>query len=132
MVKIILLILLAHIIDDFVLQPVCLSQLKCKSWWIEECNKNNVKFEKYQTDYVVGLIMHAASWSIMILLPIMLLMNVDDWLLLKLFLINMAIHAIVDDFKANRYKINLWTNQFIHIWQIIITFYLVTFNPTLI
>ena len=91
MVKIILLMGLLHIIDDFVLQPVCLSQLKCKSWWVEECKKNNVDYKKYEGDYISALLMHAFSWSIMILLPIMFMMDVDDWLLIKFFIINTAI-----------------------------------------
>ena len=55
--------------------------------------------------------MHSISWAVMILMPIMFLMNVNDWLLLKLFLINTGVHAVVDDLKANRYKLNLWTDQ---------------------
>lgn len=76
--------------------------------------------------------MHSISWAVMILMPIMFLMNVNDWLLLKLFLINTGVYAVVDDLKANRYKLNLWADQFIHIWQMLITFYIVVFNPTLI
>jgi hypothetical protein len=132
MAKIILLMGLFHIIDDFVLQPVCLSQLKCKSWWIEECKKNNVDFKQYEGDYISALLMHAFSWSIMILVPVMFMMDVNDWLLIKFFIINAGIHAYVDDLKANRFKINLWTDQLIHIIQILITFYIIVFNPTLL
>ena len=132
MVEVILLMVLGHILADFYIQPICLSQMKCKSWWTKECEKNNVPFKEYQTDYIVALIMHSICWSVLVLIPIMFLMNADEWLLLKLFLINTGIHAFVDDLKANRYKINLWTDQFIHLWQILITFYIVVFNPTLI
>lgn len=123
---------LCHLIDDFVFQPLCLSQLKCKSWWVEECKKNKVDFENYKSDYISALIMHAMSWAIMILLPVMFMMDVNDWLLIKLFLINTAIHAYVDDLKANRFKINLWTDQIIHLLQILVTFYIVVFNQTLL
>lgn len=132
MMKIVFGMLMGHILSDFWLQPICLSQMKCKSWWIKECEKNNVSFKEYQSDYIVALIMHSISWAIMILSPFVFFMDVDELLLLKLFLINTGVHAFVDDLKANRYKINLWTDQFIHIWQMLITFYIVVFNPTLI
>lgn len=132
MMKIVFGILMGHILSDFCLQPICLSQMKCKSWWIKECEKNNVNFKEYQSDYIVALIMHSISWAIMILFPFVFFMDVDELLLLKLFLINTGVHAFVDDLKANRYKINLWTDQFIHLWQMLITFYIIVFNPTLI
>ena len=131
MVKTILLMGWMHLICDFVLQPICLSQLKCKSWWVEECKKNNVDFKNYQGDYISALLMHGFTWSIMILIPPMFLMDVPDWLLIKFFIINAGIHAYVDDLKANRFKINLWTDQLIHIIQILITFYIIVFNPSL-
>jgi hypothetical protein len=37
------------------------------------------------------------------------------------FVANIIIHAIVDDAKANRFKINLWEDQLIHMFQIAIT-----------
>lgn len=131
-VEIALLMCLGHVLADFYIQPICLSQMKCKSWWVKECEKNNVPFKDYQTDYIVALIMHSICWAVMVLLPIMFMMQVNNWLLLKLFLGNAAIHAVVDDLKANRFKINLWTDQFIHLWQMLITLYIVVFNPTLI
>ena len=36
--------------------------------------------------------------------------------------INTAIHFVVDDLKANRFKINLITDQSIHFIQIVLTF----------
>ena len=127
MVKAILLMGLAHILCDFWLQPICLSQLKCKSWWVEECKKNGVDYEKYKGDYISGLLMHAFSWSIMVLVPPMFLMDVKDWTLIELFIGNTIIHAYVDDLKANRFKINLWTDQIIHIIQILVSFYIIAF-----
>ena len=62
-----LIMILLHIIDDFVLQPICLSKLKQKSFW-ETYVKDD---EKYKFDYKVALVIHALSWSIMIHLPLM-------------------------------------------------------------
>ena len=47
-IKIILLMILLHIIDDFVLQPISLSKLKQKSFW-ELYLKDS---ELYKNDYL--------------------------------------------------------------------------------
>lgn len=120
---------LCHILDDFVVQPVCLSQMKTKSWWVKECEKVGADFKKYKDDYLVAITMYATSWSIMILVPLMLMCDVPDTLLITLFAINMIVHAVVDNLKANMGKINLFTDQIIHMWQIIITFYVAVYRP---
>lgn len=106
-----------HIIDDYVLQAPCLSDLKQKSFW-----EKNAPQAMYKNDYIVALIMHAFSWSFMIMLPIAAVkgFNVDINFFLML-IINTAFHAGVDDLKANKYRINLWTDQLAHIAQIIVT-----------
>lgn len=121
-VKVLLLMFLFDIIDDFVLQPVCLSKLKQKRYWIEECEKNNLDISKYDTDYITALLMHGLSWSIMIHIPLMFLGGInDDLFLLLSVLLNAVIHAIIDDLKANKLKINLDVDQCLHGLQIIIT-----------
>lgn len=107
-----------HIIDDFVLQAPCLSNLKQKSWW-----EKNALDNLYRNDYKVALIMHSLSWSFMILLPIVIYrdFNVNGCFILIL-LANAAIHGIIDDLKANLHKINLVTDQSIHLLQIIAAF----------
>ena len=106
-----------HILDDYRLQGI-LSSMKQKEWW----KKNEQYKELYKYDYIVALIMHSFSWTFMIMLPIAFSI---EWNLTSLFLIaffvNVAVHAIVDDLKANRGKINLWIDQTIHIIQIFIT-----------
>lgn len=61
-IKILLLMLLCHIIDDFVLQPICLSKLKQKDWWEKHIYENVM----YKDDYKMALFIHSMSWSIMI------------------------------------------------------------------
>lgn len=119
MVYIFILMLLCHIIDDFVLQPICLSNLKQKNWWGENCNG-----KQYRNDYKMALFIHSLSWSIMIHLPLMynmFYMFPEIFILLSI-IINTVIHYIVDDLKANKYKINLVIDQSIHFIQIILTF----------
>ena len=49
----------------------------------------------------------------------------EFWITLSmLWIINLIIHMFVDDLKVNRNKINLITDQLIHIIQIIFTFIL--------
>lgn len=117
MIYIFILMILCHIIDDFVLQPVCLSNLKQKHWWEEHCYG-----KQYKNDYKMALFIHSLSWSIMIHLPIIFIIMPVGWLLILSILINTIIHYIIDDLKANKYKINLITDQSIHFIQIILTF----------
>lgn len=121
-VKVLLLMFLFDIIDDFVLQPICLSKLKQKRYWIEECKKYNLNISKYDTDYITALLIHGLSWSIMIHVPLMFLGGIrDDFFLLLSVLLNTVIHAIIDNLKANKLKINLDVDQCLHGLQIVIT-----------
>lgn len=108
--------LFMHVTDDYVLQGI-LSQLKQKKYW-----KEHAPEEMYKYDYMMALIMHAISWSFMIMLPIAYAYNfVIDETFLVVFSLNASIHAIVDDEKANKFHINLITDQLIHIAQIALT-----------
>jgi hypothetical protein len=113
---ILLLMLFLHIIDDYKLQGI-LANMKQKKWWLEHKDYK----ELYKNDYLIALAEHSFSWTFMIMLPIAIYLNfnIDRWL--HVYIINMLIHACVDDLKANRFKINLITDQLIHIMQIIIT-----------
>lgn len=109
-----------HIIDDYVLQAPCLCDLKQKSFW-----EKNAPQKLYKHDYLCALLMHGLSWSFMIMLPIAVAINFNvDINFFFMFIINAVFHAAVDDLKANKYRINLWTDQLTHIGQIIVTFIL--------
>ena len=59
----------------------------------------------------------------MIMLPIALYYKLDVGTSFIVQIIgNAIIHGFVDDMKANKKKINLYQDQFMHIIQIIITF----------
>jgi hypothetical protein len=107
-----------HILDDFKLQEGLLVNLKQKSFW-----EKNAPDEKYKNDYVVALLLHSFSWTFMIMLPIAVFLGFYlSMTFIFLFVINITIHAIVDDLKANKLKINLITDQSIHMIQIVTTF----------
>ena len=123
-IAILILMFFAHIVDDYYLQG-WLASAKQKKWW-----EMNAPDKLYKFDYIMALFCHTLSWSIMIFLPILiysLINNIDlNWFYLAIP-INLIIHAIVDDLKANKFKINLIMDQSIHFIQIIITWIIFLF-----
>lgn len=105
-----------HIVDDYYLQG-WLASAKQKEWW-----EKNAPQKLYKNDYMWALIMHAFSWTFMIMLPLAVDYHfyVDNAFVIA-FAANWVIHAVVDDLKANIKVINLWVDQMIHLAQIIIT-----------
>ena len=120
MIKILILMIFCHIIDDFVLQDK-FTYLKQKSWWIKACKDDGLPFDKYKNDYIMALFEHSLEWSIAIILPIIFLCNVPGWILLLSVIINTIIHYIVDNAKANQLRLNLIQDQLAHLIQIIVT-----------
>lgn len=104
-----------HIVDDYYLQGI-LAQMKQKKFWKEQAPD-----ELYKYDYIWALIMHAFSWTFMIMLPL-IFVNPISPAFYVIFVVNLAVHAYVDNLKANKHKINLWQDQLIHLTQIILTF----------
>ena len=115
-VFIILCMIFCHIIADYNLQG-WLASAKQKSYW-----EKNAPDEMYKHDYICALIMHSFSWTFMIMLPLMYAVGFKvNSFFLFLFISNVLMHAITDNFKANTKVINLWQDQSIHMYQIIIT-----------
>ena len=115
----VLLMIFLHIVDDYYLQGWLASAKQKKNW------QNNVPEKMYKYDYIWALIMHSFSWSFMIMLPIAYNANFEIGIgYIVAFIVNLAIHAFVDDLKANKRKINLWVDQLIHMAQIWFTFLL--------
>lgn len=122
-VFILLSMIFLHIVDDFKLQQGILSNMKQKNWWIHQKEYKNI----YRYDYIPALILHAFSWSFMIMLPIAIALRFDIGLWAIAYIVNTVIHALVDTLKANALKINLVTDQMIHMVQIIITWMIFVF-----
>jgi hypothetical protein len=104
----------AHIVDDYYLQGI-LASMKQKSWWEKQEGYKSL----YKNDYKMALLMHSMSWSIMLLIPAMILFNPSSYLLLGLFIVNTLIHYHVDNAKANKLTINLMADQTIHLLQVL-------------
>ena len=117
-IKILLFMILFHIIDDFVLQPISLSNLKQKKWW----EKQEGYSDKYKNDYKVALAIHSISWSIMIHIPLVIMFpSLGQLALLISFIVNALIHYFIDDLKANKLKIYLFEDKMVHFCQIYTT-----------
>ena len=116
---ILLCMLFCHIIDDYYLQG-WLASAKQKSWW-----EKNAPDKLYKHDYLMALFMHSFSWTFMIMLPLTVFTIIvgGTWYPI-LYIVNLVIHFIVDDLKANKKKINLVQDQFIHMIQIELTWLL--------
>ena len=112
-----LLMIFCHIVDDYYLQG-WLASAKQKKYWEE-----NAPDEIYKHDYIWALIMHSFSWAFMIMLPVAFLMKFNvNFDFVMIFICNVIIHAVADDAKANRKKLNLIQDQITHLIQIILTF----------
>ena len=109
-----------HIVDDYYLQGI-LTSMKQKAWW----KKQESYKDRYKYDYIVALIMHSFSWAFMVMMPIAFVMSFSITIgFAVVFLVNTAVHCIVDNLKANQMKINLVQDQSIHVGQIVATFVL--------
>lgn len=107
------LMIFCHIVDDYYLQGV-LASMKQKKWW-----KENAPATLYSHDYIMALAMHSFSWAFMIMLPIAAFYHFDiSYMFLLLLVCNSVAHARIDHAKANSLKINLVTDQLLHICQI--------------
>lgn len=106
-----------HIVDNYYLQG-WLASAKQRNYWKENCPE-----KLYRYDYICALCIHAYSWSFMISLPIIIYKNFHiNIIFIICFLLNIMIHAYVDNLKANKKVINLVADQSIHICQILIMF----------
>lgn len=85
--------------------------------------ENNPEY-LYRYDYLMALAEHAFSWSFMINLPLLItyfILGKSLYILLPSYIINIIIHAYIDNLKANRFKINLILDQLYHMMQIVVT-----------
>jgi hypothetical protein len=110
--------LFLHIVDDYYLQGF-LASAKQKSWWEKNCPN-----PLYKKDYIMALVEHAFSWTVMIHIPIIIYsvifsIEISLVIFIILFIANWLVHALVDNAKANLLKINLIQDQLLHIIQIV-------------
>lgn len=110
--KVLLCMIYLHLFDDYVLQG-WLASAKSKSWWQKNCPD-----KKYNKDYIIALVEHGFMNSFLIHIPIYLWLYNNINILTISIIIGTIFHAIVDDLKANKYRINLIQDQLLHILYI--------------
>ena len=125
-ILILLAMIFCHIVDDYYLQGQgVLALMKQEDWMKENCPD-----KMYKNDYRAALSVHSFSWSFMTTLvpTIYHLYNKSSTInCILMVLINAYFHYIIDDSKCNRKWINLRTEQFLHLIQIIFCWYIVMF-----
>lgn len=109
--------LLAHFFADFHLQGI-LADMKQEQWWRKQEGYNS----KYKYDYLAALAIHSAEWTLWVMMPLMLLPHLDLGIFLLLAALNMVVHSLTDNSKANYKDINLIQDQIIHLAQIAFTY----------
>lgn len=122
-----------HIVADYNLQGI-LAQMKQKTWWYRNCKNysDRTKFDEsiYKNDYKAALVAHSFEWTFVVLIPMLYYAHTKYYSLAYtlmyffMFIYNFVIHYFVDDYKANKRKINLINDQHIHLLQIVISWIL--------
>ena len=107
--------LFIHIIADYLVQNEFMAKFKQRKNW-EEYNTS----ELYSFDYIAVLLAHSFSWSFLTFFPLLIEFK-DAFGYFAIVVINTLIHAWIDDYKCNKLKINLITDQTLHIAQIMMT-----------
>lgn len=108
--------ILCHLLADYPLQG-WLAQAKAKTYWANSPENN-------QFDWTAALAGHATMWGIVMMIPIAWACNFElGWFWFALPA-NIIFHYFIDWLKANKQKINLVVDQYMHIWQIITTWWI--------
>ena len=116
-VIVLILLLLAHFFADFHLQDD-LADMKQEQWWKQQEGYNS----KYKYDYLSALAIHSAEWTLWMMIPLFFLPHLDLGMFLLLAALNIVVHSLTDNSKANYKDISLVQDQVIHLVQIAFTY----------
>ena len=116
-VIVLILMLLAHFFADFHLQGI-LADMKQEQWWKQQDGYNS----KYKYNYLAALAIHSAEWTLWVMIPLFLLPHLDLGMFLLLAALNIVVHSLTDNSKANYKDISLIQDQIIHLAQIAFTY----------
>ena len=112
-----ILMLLAHIFADFHLQGI-LADMKREQQWRKQEGYNS----KYKYDYLAALVIHSAEWTLWVMIPLFFLPHIDLGIFLLLAALNIVVHSLTDNSKANCKDISLIQDQALHLAQIAFTY----------
>lgn len=116
-VIVLILMLLAHFFADFHLQGI-LADMKQEQWWKQQEGYKS----KYKYDYLAALAIHSTEWTLWVMIPLFLLPHLDLGMFLLLAALNIVVHSLTDNSKANYKDISLVQDQAIHLAQIAFTY----------
>lgn len=112
------LMFLVHIRTDF--NQGIIASMKQRNWW-EDHYPNDL----YKNDYKIVLLIHSIEWSVSIMIipaTRYIILGGKSIIILSIILVlNVIVHLVVDDLKANKLAINLNMDQTIHFVQILVT-----------
>lgn len=109
-----ILMIFCHFISDFYLQSKSNSLIKKKEWW----EKRHKKQKVHEYNYIFGLFIHSFVWGVSILLPFFFETGEFYY---SILLINILIHAYIDNLKSNKKTISSSRDQMYHMIQIFVT-----------
>lgn len=116
-VIVLILMLLAHFFADFHVQGI-LADMKQEQWWKQQDGDNS----KNKYDYLAALAIHSAEWTLWMMIPLFLLPHLDLGIFLLLAALNIVVHSLTDNSKANYRDISLVQDQALHLAQIAFTY----------
>lgn len=110
-----------HLLYDFTMQG-WLAEAKQKNWWLKQDGYKPL----YKYDYLVALLVHSFLWTGFMMLPAIIAMYFAGIgfgsVFYLVFVLNVLIHALMDNSKANLGHINLVVDQLLHLGQVFATF----------
>lgn len=116
-----------HCFADYFLQGI-LASMKQKKWWAKQApNISEFEKSKYINDYKAALIAHSIEWTFVVQIPLFIFVVqsyyafAEGLMYLLLFIYNAIAHYVIDDYKANKHKINLIQDQRLHLIQILLS-----------
>jgi len=117
--QLIILVLVLHFISDFNLQiGAKLHEMKQKAWWRRMFKEYGIiDHKKYDDDWSAAMWIHSFVWASVTFSPLAWIYG-DRASIYVLIILNMVIHAFIDNANANLMSINLWQDQLMHLGQI--------------
>lgn len=129
-----------HLVADFLMQG-CLANMKQISWWEDQIkavpkeqrhkfvkdgpvtyvDEIELKDTRYKNDWYPCLLAHGFIWAAVMMVPYMFIKPFDPGAICIGIVLNALFHAWVDHQKCNKYRISLYTDQLLHLLQVLAT-----------
>jgi len=94
-----------------------------------QCVKGVESGPTYNHDYIAGMACHCVMWGVVTFFPLMFVVSAKAFSIA--LLLNILVHGVIDHLKCNKEKINLCTDQILHLIQIGMTIFLCYYQLSL-